>query len=248
MSIAIRRADSRGTVRLGEAVLRCHFAFGAYTDPARVHDGRLRVLNVCTLPPASGLRLGPEANRDVLTWVETGTLSTFVEGFPDEVLHAGSVQVVSTGTGVQALEWRDAGGNGASFHQFWFLPDVEDIAPAQETRPAFVALEDGGFRILASGFPEDDPEEQDIIADGAPVTLRARARLLHAALPAGEGAAYSTTKGRDLYLVVVSGSITIDGERLLAGDAGALRDMTDIVVVAEETAVVLLADTAGTGG
>lgn len=241
--ITIRRAPTLGSAHSDTLMLRCHFAFADYQDPAYTHDGRLRVLNLGTLKSAQAYHLGPEANVDILTWVSAGNLTSNVDGFEQEEIGTRGLHLFSTGTGYKGLEWR-AGPDGATFIQFWFMADVEGVPPAQETRASFPQLEDGGFRILASGFPEDDPEEESQITDGVPVALTARARLLHAAIPAAEGAAYSTTPGRDLYLLVVSGTVTINGNVLRCDDSAAITDQQDMVVIAQEKAELLLADVA----
>ncbi len=241
--ITVRRQASLGLVQDQGITLRCHFPFWTYTDPAHGACGRLRVLNTGVLSANAAYRAGPESSIDILTWLWQGTLSTSAAGFPDDRLNAGGLQAVSTGEGVSCLAWR-AGPDGATFLQFWFLPDDEGGEPSQEVRPSFPALEDGGFRILASGFPEDDPEEWRDIADGAPATIRARSRLMDARIPAGEGARYDTTAGRALYLVVVSGRVTLGPDTLAAGDAATVMNQTGITVMAAEDAVVLLADTA----
>ncbi|WP_308721340.1 hypothetical protein [Komagataeibacter xylinus] len=241
--ITIRHAASLGTAHDGGQVLRCHFAFADYADPTHGHEGRLRAVNACTLPAGAAYRIGPEAAVDIVTWVADGTLATDMAGFEPDALGTGGLHLASTGSGCAQMAWR-AGGQGASFIQFWFLADTQGMVPAQEMRPALPELEDGGFRILASGFPEDDPEEGESVDDGAPVTLTSRARLLHAALPAGEGAAYGTAPGRVLYLLVVSGAVRIGTQGLHAGDAAAISELTDITVTADEAAVVLLADVA----
>ncbi|KAA8386176.1 hypothetical protein FKW31_07310 [Acetobacter sp. DmW_136] len=239
--ITIRRAATLGNAHSDTLILRCHFAFADYQDPAYTHDGRLRVLNLGKLAPAQRYYLGPEANVDILTWLFAGSLISNADDFEQEDIGPGGLHLLSTGTGCQRIEW-SAGLAGAAFIQFWFMADVEGVLPAQEIRASFPQLEDGGFRILASGFPEDDPEEEGQITDGAPVALTARARLLHAVIPAAEGAAYSTTLGRDLYLLVVSGIVTINGNVLHCGDAAAITDQQDVVVIAQEKAELLLAD------
>ncbi|GAA4502667.1 pirin family protein [Gluconacetobacter tumulicola] len=240
--ITIRRANVLGQVQRGDALLRCHFAFGAYQDPQHVHDGRLRAVNVGHLPADAAYVLGPERNVDIATWVADGTLTVRSDLFADESIGTGGLHLISTAAGCLSMGWR-AGAAGATFVQFWFLPDDEGGTPVQEARPAFAGLEEGGFRILASGFPEDDPEETDTITDGAPVVLRARARLLHAAIPQGEGACYQTTQGRALYLVVVRGTVTLESACLGPGDGARIDDEQQFIVVAGEDAVILLADT-----
>ncbi|WP_338333553.1 hypothetical protein [Acetobacter sp. LMG 32666] len=239
----VRRADSLGLAHSGALTLRCHFAFADYQAPQYQHEGTLRAINTGSIPPDGRYSLGPEANVDVLTWLRAGSLQTSVENFPPEAIQPGGLHLVSTGAGVRSLAWQ-AGPAGADFIQFWLLPDTEGGAPAQEARAAFPMLEDGGFRIIASGFPEDDPEAMEIIDDGSPVTLSARSRLLHAHIPTGEGAAYQTTQGRDLHVLVVEGGITISGTALACGDGAMLPQTSQVVVMATQNAVVILADVA----
>lgn len=241
--MTIRRADTLGSARSDGLTLRCHFAFADYRGPACMHEGRLRAINTGMLPPGGSYHLGPEASVDILTWLGSGRVTAHADDFAPEDVRAGGLHLASTGRGYRTLEWK-AGADGASFIQFWLMADTEGTPPAQETRAALAQFEDGGFTILASGFPEDDPEESESVSDGAPVTLSARARLLHAAIAAGEGAAYQTSAGRDLYLVVVSGTVSIDASILHAGDGAAITDATDLTVIAYEAAVVLLTDVA----
>ncbi|KDU97397.1 hypothetical protein CFR78_04440 [Komagataeibacter rhaeticus] len=238
----IRRADTLGTAHSDGLALRCHFAFADYQDPAHIHDGRLRVLNLGQIGAGATYHLGPEASVDIVTWVRAGSLRGRMDGCDPQPVEAGGVHLASTGGGCAGVDWC-AGADGASFIQFWLLADIKGTTPAQETRTALPGG-DGGFVLLASGFPEDDPEESGVVADGAPVALSARARLAHAAIPAGEGAAYGTCMGRDLYVVVVSGTISIGEDILDQGDAAALTGATDLTVIARRDAVVLLVDVA----
>ncbi|NPC90588.1 hypothetical protein HNH97_17085, partial [Gluconacetobacter entanii] len=192
--IEIRRAATFGCLTDAGVTLRCHFAFRTCADAGRVHWGRLRVVNVATMEAGATFALGAEENTEILTWTGARVLHFTGPGFAPATLPPGSVQALGTGDGVNGLAWR-AGAQGGGFVQFWFLPDDEGGNPEAEVREACPAQEDGGFRILASGFPEDDPEEEADITDGAPLTIRASSRLLDATLRAGEGAAYATVPG-----------------------------------------------------
>ncbi|MFT8468479.1 pirin family protein [Acetobacter syzygii] len=237
----IRRANNLGKAHSDTLTLRCHFAFADYQDSEYVHEGRLRAINLGSMLPNSSYRLGPEKNLDIVTWLQTGTLWTKADNFSSNHLHSGGLQLINAGTGVCDMEWH-SGADGASFIQFWFMADTEGGLPEQEIRAAFPKPEDGGFRIIASGFPEDDPEELGIIEDDAPVKLSARSRLLYADIPAGEGAAYQTTPGRDLYIVVVSGEMTLNGENLSCGDGVMLPQTQNVTIIANCETVILLCD------
>ena len=241
--ITIRRAETLGIAHSGGQIVQSHFSFADYQNPSWQHEGRLRAVNLATLTGGAQYALGPEAVVDIVTWVHTGTLTAKMAEYPTEPIAPAGLHVMRCGTGCATLKWC-AGPKGAAFIQFWFVPDTQGTAPAQEVRPAFSELEDGGFRIIASGFPEDDPENEELFPDGAPVPLSASARLLHAALPAGEGAAYSTVPSRTLYLLVASGCVSIAEQVLNAGDAAAIEGSTELVVIAQQAAVLLLADTA----
>ena len=240
--ITIRRAATRGVIQSGPIELRCSFAFANCVDAEPEHEGRLRVVNAGHIPAGQHYALGAEQDMDILTWVEQGALTTMVENFAPETLEPGGLHVVSTAAGCHALDWYAKA--DTTFFQFWVLPDTAGGDPTQEVRPAPAQADDAGFRILASGFPEDDPEETQNVRDGAPAALRARARLLHAVIAQGEGAAYDTTEGRALYLVVVAGKVSIGDIYLTAGDAAALEREQSLVVIADSASVVLLMDVA----
>lgn len=186
----------------------------------------------------------PVRDMDILTWVHRGALRASAPPFPpedltDEWLHA----VGTTENGAPPL-WQAL--QDSSLIQFHILPETQDSAPEQSVRPAFTALEDGGFRILASGFPEDDPEDNPeatlIITDGAPLALRSRTRLLHAALPCDEGAAYQTTPERALFVLVVEGAARIGETPVRAREAALITGEENLTVIASAPSVILLVD------
>ncbi|WP_081380358.1 pirin family protein [Novacetimonas hansenii] len=241
MMIEVRKAGMAGCLHDAGVTLCCHFAFRTCGDAGRVHWGRLRVVNVATMAPGATFALGAEENTEILTWTGAQELYFSGPGFVSSTLPPGSVQALGAGDGVNGPAWR-AGAGGGGFIQFWFLPDDEGGSPVVDVRTACPMREDGGFRILASGFPEDDPEAESDITDGAPLTIRASARLLDATLRAGDSAVYATVPGRALYLLVVSGAVAVDGRALDAGDAAAVRACTGIKLTASTAAYVMLAD------
>ncbi|OUI99277.1 pirin [Acetobacter orientalis] len=241
--IDVKLANTWGVAQVGPVTVRCHFAFADVCHAGLKQGGHLRALNAVQLAAKQTYELGPEAAVDIVTWVHSGSLTAQMNGFDAQTLAPQGLHLASTGSGCSRIIWQ-SGTEGAVFYQIWLLADVAGTTPEQETRPAQLALEDGGFRILASGFPEDDPEEGAEIEDGAPVTLYARARVLHTILPEGEGAAYCTTPQRMLLLLVVEGVVTLGQIMLHAGDTATLREQTDLTVIAQSTATVLLIDAA----
>ncbi|BCI66502.1 pirin family protein [Acetobacter aceti] len=239
--MTIRRSESLGTAHSGDVTLRCHFAFADWQDPRHVHEGSLRAVNLLSLPAGERYRIGPESNVEILTWVERGSLTAEIDDFSKENLKSGDLHLVSAGQGCTSLNWSAEQG-ATDCLQFWLLPDQNNSEPTQEVRQGFPDTQNGAFRILASGFPEDDPEEGETVADGSPIALQTRARLLRATLPANEGAVYQTTPGRDLYLIVILGHVTIKDAVLFQGDAAAFENCETFTVIAQEKSVLLLTD------
>ncbi|NHN92067.1 pirin family protein [Acetobacter sicerae] len=239
--MTVRRSESLGKAHSGGMTLRCHFAFADWQDAAHIHEGSLRAVNLLSLPSGERYQIGPESNVEILTWVERGSLTARIDDFSSENLKPGDLHLASTGQGCASLDWSAEQG-AADCLQFWLLPDQNNSEPTQEVRRAFPETQDGAFRILASGFPEDDPEEGETVADGSPIALQTRARLLRATLPTNEGAVYQTTPGRDLYLIVVSGHVTINNTVLLQRDAAAFENCETFTVIAQEKSVLLLTD------
>lgn len=256
----IYRATAAGHLTQQGVTLRCHLPFDTYVPGADIPgtdvpgavvapDGGhaadlLRAVNVLHVPAGAAYHLGPEQNVDILTWVVSGDLGCVIPDQQSVSLGAGGLHLVNTGSGCTDLRWQ-AGAHAAEVVQIWIAPDEEDLqSPCHETRLDYPAMEDGGFHILASGFPEDDPEDVDQVEDGGAVTLHGYARVLHAMIRAEEGAAYQTTSGRVLYVVVVSGDVKLGDDRLASGDAMLLVGETDLVVMAARASVVLLVDVA----
>jgi hypothetical protein len=200
---------------------------------------------VAELPAGSNFTLPtPVRDMDILTWVRHGTLRASAPPFPPEELADNWLHAVGTAENGAPPLWQAL--QNSSLIQFHLLPETQDSAPEQSVRPAFTALEDGGFRILASGFPEDDPEENPeatlTITDGAPVALRSRTRLLHAALPRGEGAAYQTTPERALFVLVVEGAVRIGETPMGEQEAALITGEESLTVIASAPSVILLVD------
>jgi hypothetical protein len=197
------------------------------------------------LPAGSTFTLPtPVRDMDILTWVRHGALRASAPPFPPEELADSWLHAVGTAENGAPPLWQAL--QNSSLIQFHLLPETQDSAPEQSVRPAFAALEDGGFRILASGFPEDDPEENPeatlTVTDGAPVALRSRTRLLHAALPRDEGAAYQTTPERALFVLVVEGAVRIDETPVGEQEAALITGEESLTVIASAPSVILLVD------
>jgi redox-sensitive bicupin YhaK (pirin superfamily) len=239
--IEIQRASAFGTISQDGARVRCRFSFRDYDAGGRLGWGALRALNVIDLPAGKSYALGPHSDIIVLTWVESGELKVRTSDLHDRPLKAGSLHAINAGSGVREMTWEATEGD-ARFWQSWILPESCGDEPSEEIREAFPANEDGSFRILASGFPEDSPEDWKDVTDGFPIPITSESRLLDSFLPKGESASYRTVSNRALYLTVVAGGIAVAGDTLRAGDSIGLKDEQSLEITALTDSTLLLAD------
>ncbi len=194
----LRRAADRAVTRSGGIVLHHALSSGHHYDPANTSYGPLVAHDEIVLDPGAGFPAHRHRDLEVVTWVLAGALEHQDDLGPPAVLGPGTVQVLSTGRGVEHAE--TAGAQGARFVQAWLLPDVLGTEPScHRAEPAL------------------DPGPTPAAGAGTGLALRSNAVLLVSRPPAGRTLVLPT--GRHLHLHVGSGEVVVDGVVLGPGDA-----------------------------
>ena len=229
-----RPFNSLGHADHGWLDARHHFSFAGYHDRTRIHWGALRVWNDDTIAPNSGFPPHPHANMEIITYVREGAISHEDNLGNRGRTVAGDVQVMSAGTGIRHAEY-NLEPSVTRIFQIWITPDELGGAPSWGTKPFPKENRSGRFVVLASGITGDE--------DALPI--RANARVLGATLRKGESTEYRIDPERRAYIVSTSGTVSINGVELAAGDGVAIRDESVIRVSSSETAELVLVDVAG---
>jgi hypothetical protein len=229
-----RRAfESLGQADHGWLRARHHFAFSNYHRPDRVGWGALRVWNDDEIAPGSGFPLHPHANMEIVTYVREGAVTHEDSLGNRGRTEAGDVQVMSAGSGIRHAEYNLEPVTTKIF-QIWIVPRQAGGTPTWGAKPFPKADRAGRFAPLASGYPDDD---------GA-LPIRADARVLGAALRAGEEVQYPLGEGRRAYLASGKGAFELNGRRIEARDGAAVQDEHILSVRALDDAELLLVDVA----
>jgi redox-sensitive bicupin YhaK (pirin superfamily) len=228
-----RPFDTLGGANHGWLDARHHFSFADYRDTRRDQWGRLRVWNDDAIAPRTGFPPHGHANMEIVTYVREGAITHEDSLGNRGRTEAGDVQVMSAGSGVRHAEYNREDKTTRLF-QIWILPDRAGGPPAWGAKPFPKGERSGKFVVLASGVPGD--------ADALPI--RADARVLGAALKAGETAEYDLGAGRHGYLVPSTGSVEVNGVTLETRDGAAIRDEAILRVTALRDAEVVLVDAA----
>ncbi len=210
---------------------RHHFSFGEYHDPQRMGFGPLRVWNDDEIAPQRGFDPHPHREMEIITYVRDGAITHRDSLGNEGRTEAGDVQVMHAGTGIVHAEYNLEAVPTRLF-QIWVMPNQRGVAPGWGTRQ--FPREGVGLQVLASGrAAHDGLGALPLYADAAVLAGRlvANQRFLHR-LPQGGGA----------YIVVASGTITVNGERLGPRDGAAIAGESEITLASDDGAEIVLVE------
>ena len=212
---------------------RHHFSFGGYRDPKRMGFGRLRVWNDDEIAPGTGFDPHPHRDMEIVTYVREGAI-THKDSLGNEGrTEAGDIQVMHAGTGIVHAEHNRETVPTRLF-QIWIEPDRAGAKPGWSARTFPKAGR--GLSVFASGRPADAGTEA--------LPLNADAAVLAGTLTAGETVTLPLASGRRLYLVPVTGSVTVNGVPANARDGVAIGDEREVTIVATAAAELVAVDVA----
>ncbi len=229
--ITLRKSQDRGYADHGWLKSFHSFSFAGYYDPAHMAWGNLRVINEDRIAP--GLGFGEHGHRDmeIISYVLSGELAHRDSMGNVQEIPPGDVQRMSAGAGVRHSEFNHAQDQETHFLQIWITPDVSGVAPSYELKTVPTEQKRGTLCLVAS--PDGDHDSVSIHAD---------ARIYAGLFDAAETAQLALAPGRKGYVHLISGTLDVNGQHLLAGDA-ALLDMEDLISLSNgQNAEVLVFD------
>ena len=231
--IELRPAAERGHADHGWLDSWHSFSFAEYHDPVHMGFGALRVINEDRI--AAGTGFGTHGHRDmeIVSYVLDGALAHKDSMGNGSVIRPGDVQRMSAGTGVLHSEFNHQKDAPTHFLQIWIQPDRHGIAPGYEERHFSEADKRGRLRLIAS--PDG--------ADGS-VTVHQSARVYAGLFDGDERTRLPLDAGRRAYVHVARGVVSVNGRRLVAGDAAKLVGEPAVELAAGEGAEVLVFDLA----
>jgi redox-sensitive bicupin YhaK (pirin superfamily) len=229
--IGIRKAGERGRADHGWLQSWHSFSFADYHEPRFMGFGPLRVLNDDTVAPGQGFGMHGHRDMDIITWVLSGALEHQDTLGTGAVIRPGDVQRMSAGTGVHHSEFNHSTHEPVHFLQIWLVPAVNGIEPSYEQKHFPPESLQGRLCLLASPDGSDDS-----------VRVNEAARLYAAVLGEGERVEHVYAAGRLGYIHVATGSATVAGQALAAGDAAMLQDEPGALVIEGGPAQILLFD------
>lgn len=228
----IHKAETRGFASHGWLNAAHSFSFAAYHNRERMHFGALRVLNDDRIAPASGFGTHPHDNMEIITIPLKGAIrhkdSTGTEG----VINAGDVQVMSAGKGIAHSEFNASETEELNLLQIWIFPNRENTSPRYQQKTFSPDGRKNRFQPVVSA---DGTEGSLQILQDAKISL--------ADVSAGKDLTYAVSRpGNGVYLFVIEGELSVNGEPLKSRDAIGLSDLTELKLSASKDSKVVALD------
>lgn len=225
----IRKFADLGKADFGWLQARHHFSFGRYYDAAHMGFANLRVVNDDRVAMGSGFDLHPHDNMEIITYVRQGGIGHKDSLGNNGMTPVGSVQVMSAGTGISHAEYASETENTV-LYQIWILPRERDVAPRWDMAEFPTEPVADNLPLLVSGRDED--------AGKGALLIHAEAALYGGRLT--KGTSLMQDFGARAYVLVSSGSVTVQGQALEAGDGAALADEGVVRIDATQDAEVVV--------
>ena len=227
----IRRADERGYADHGWLKSFHSFSFANYYDPRHTGFGPLLVINEDRVAGGAGFGAHPHHDMEIISYVLSGGLEHRDSMGTGSVIRPGDVQRMSAGTGVVHSEYNHSKHDIVHFLQIWIQPDVQGIQPEYEQKSFPDQAKRGQLCVVAS------PDGRD-----GSVRIHQNALLYSALLDGQERIEYDIAAGRQAYIHVVRGEVSVNGKLLHAGDALKTRDRNNLIAEHGKGAEILFFD------
>jgi quercetin 2,3-dioxygenase len=211
--INIRKSADRGHADHGWLFARHSFSFANYYDPRNMGFRALRVINEDVVQPGKGFGTHAHNDMEILTYVLEGALEHKDSMGNRGVIRPGEVQYMSAGSGVRHSEFNHSATEPVHLLQIWLLPSEAGVTPRYAEGKLPDAERRGKLKLVASGKPNGSGAFQ----------IHQDVNLYASLLPKGESVELPLQEGRAAYLQVARGAVTLNGQRLEAGDGAAIE-------------------------
>lgn len=228
--INIRKSEERGHANHGWLDSRFSFSFAEYYDPAHMGFRSLRVINDDRIAPGGGFGMHPHRDMEIISYVLDGALEHKDSMGNGSVIRAGDFQYMAAGSGVRHSEFNPSETDSTHLLQIWIKPDQGGVKPRYGEKH-FASKPAGRFHLVASKTGREHS-----------IAINQDAELFLARLNRGDVAEHLLQPKRHAWVHVAEGEVTLNGQKLNAGDAAAVSDECQLKLTGVKNAQVLLFD------
>ncbi|MGC1062073.1 pirin family protein [Pantoea agglomerans] len=226
--IYVRKAEERGHANHGWLDSWHTFSFASYHDANFMGFSALRVINEDVIDGGQGFGTHPHKDMEILTYVLSGTVEHQDSMGNKEQIPAGEFQIMSAGTGVRHSEYNASESEPLHLYQIWIIPERTGIEPRYDQRR----------------FPDVQGRQLVLSPDAREGSLKVfqDMTLSRWVMATGEQDNVAIDAGRRIWIQVVKGDVTVNGNAITTSDALAIWDESALTIEASSAAEVLLFD------
>ncbi|TWP30013.1 pirin family protein [Apibacter muscae] len=209
MNTILFPSDSRGHANHGWLNTYHSFSFANYFHPDRINFGALRVLNDDSIAGGKGFGSHPHSNMEIITIPLSGSIQHQDSMGHTEVIKPGEVQVMSAGKGIVHSEFNADNVNELKLFQIWILPNEKDVVPRYDQKSFNFSVKNEWISIVSPKNFKD-----------ANLWIHQEAWLHLGYFDKDFNVEYYLNKSDNgIYLMVIEGSFSVNGQNLNARDA-----------------------------
>lgn len=226
----LHKANTRGHADHGWLNAFHSFSFASWYNPERVQFGVLRVLNDDAVAAGMGFGTHPHDNMEIITIPLEGDLAHKDSMGNAATIKTGDVQVMSAGTGIQHSEFNPNKDQQTKLFQIWLFPKYRNVEPRYQQITIDITKQKNNFSQILS--PNADDEGVWIYQD---------AWFYLADFEKDFSKVYQIKKeGNGMYVFVISGTISVDGQGLEMRDGLGITDFKTLEITATSDSKFLL--------
>jgi len=231
--IKVRKSEDRGAVNLGWLDSRHSFSFGHYYDPNHMGLGPLRVINEDRVQPGNGFDTHGHRDMEIISYVLEGALEHKDSMGTGSIIRPGDVQRMTAGTGVRHSEYNPSDTDPLHFLQIWIVPEKDRLSPNYEQKHFDLGGDNNGLVLIGSREGRNGS-----------IVINQDVDLFAAKLKKSGSVTHQVVAGRQIWLQIVRGAVTLNLVGLTEGDGAAISDEENVKIEATEESEILLFDMA----
>ncbi|MGJ1416938.1 pirin family protein [Sphingobacterium multivorum] len=228
----LHKAATRGHANHGWLDSNHTFSFANYHNPERMHFGVLRVLNDDMVAEGRGFGKHPHDNMEIISIPLEGDLQHEDSMGNKAIIRKGDIQVMSAGTGIIHSEYNKNTDQVVKFLQIWVYPNQRNVSPRYDQITLDITQRQNKFQQILSPNPEDEG-----------VWIHQDAWFSMGHFDQDVQTKYQIKKaGNGVYVFVIKGSVTVEGQELESRDGFGIWDVAEInlKVTSADTEILLM--------
>jgi redox-sensitive bicupin YhaK (pirin superfamily) len=231
MKKVIHRAESRGLTASSWLQSRHTFSFADYLDRDRINFGAIRVINDDVVQGGTGYAPHPHDNIEVVTIPLEGAFRHEESLGGQGIIYPGQIQVLSAGSGLIHSEYNANLTAPLKFLQIWVFTQMDNVRPRYDDITLAKPVKNKLQLIVA-------PEKEATPTVG---WIHQRVWFYLAELDKGKSVVHDFhSENGGVYLFVISGSVSLEGETLAERDGMGVWETDRVVIKAATPARILL--------